>query len=142
MGTAQIGNTVKVHYTGKLDGGEVFDSSAGRDPLEFKIGSGNLIEGFEKGVIGMGVGDTKAITITPEEGYGKSLDELILTIGRENIPDDIPVQVGQQVQLSSSAGSPINAIMTEVSDESVTLDANHPLAGQTLFFDLELMEIA
>lgn len=142
MSKVQKGNKVKVHYTGKLSDGQVFDSSEGREPLEFTIGSGMLIQGFETGVVGMEVGDTKTVKITPEEGYGERNDELVAVVPRTNIPPDVDVSVGQMLQVQQPNNQTVNVVVTDVSDENVTLDANHPLAGKELTFDIEVVEIA
>ncbi|HDZ24044.1 MAG TPA: peptidylprolyl isomerase [Desulfobacteraceae bacterium] len=142
MSKAKDGDTVKVHYTGQLENGEVFDSSRQRDPLEFVIGSGNVIPGFENGIIDMEVGDSKRITISPEEGYGERREELVVKVIRNEFPEHISPAVGQQLQIKQGEGDVLNVNITALDEESVTLDANHPLAGHTLLFDVELMEIA
>jgi len=142
MSKAKDGDTVKVHYTGQLENGEVFDSSRQRDPLKFVIGSGNVIPGFENGIIDMEVGDTKLITISPEEGYGERREELVVKVMKDEFPDHISPAVGQQLQIKQGEGDVLNMNITALDEESVTLDANHPLAGHTLLFDVELMEIA
>lgn len=142
MSKVQKGDKVKVHYTGKLNDGQVFDSSEGREPLEFTIGNGMLIQGFETGVVGMEVGDTKTVKITPEEGYGERNDELVAVVPRSNIPPDVDVTVGQMLQVQQPNNQTVNVVVTDVSDENVTLDANHPLAGKELTFDIEVVEIA
>lgn len=142
MSKAKDGDTVKVHYTGQLENGEVFDNSRQRDPLEFIIGSGNVIPGFENGIIDMEVGDTKRITISPEEGYGERREELVVKVMKNEFPDHISPAVGQQLQIKQGEGDILNVNITALDEKSVTLDANHPLAGHTLLFDVELMEIA
>ena len=141
MASAQAGDTVRVHYTGKLDDGTVFDSSAGSDPIEFVIGDHQVIPGFEDGVTGMSIGETKTITIPFDQAYGAYDDELVLDVPRDQFPDHITPEVGEALQLQQPDGNVITVIISEVSDESVTLDANHPLAGEDLTFDLELAEI-
>ena len=141
MASAQAGDTVRVHYTGKLDDGTVFDSSAGSDPIEFVIGDHQVIPGFEDGVTGMAIGETKTITIPFDQAYGAYDDELVLDVPRDQFPDHITPEVGEALQLQQPDGNVITVIISEVSDESVTLDANHPLAGEDLTFDLELAEI-
>ena len=141
MALAQAGDTVRVHYTGKLDDGTVFDSSAGSDPIEFVIGDHQVIPGFEDGVTGMTIGETKTVTIPFDHAYGAYDDGLVLTVPREQFPDHITPEVGEALQLQQPDGEMITVIISEVSDESVTLDANHPLAGEDLTFDLELAEI-
>ena len=142
MGKVKEGDTVKVHYTGKLANGEVFDSSEGRQPLEFTIGNGSLIPGFEKGVVGMDVGDTKTIEISPEEGYGERRDELVVEVNKDDFPDTVTPTVGQRLQIRQQGSDPIVVTITELKEETVTLDANHPLAGYTLFFDVELVSVS
>jgi len=139
---AQAGDTVQVHYTGKLDDGTVFDSSMGGKPIEFTLGANQVIDGFERGVLGMAVGDTKTIIIPADQAYGPYHDELVLVLERSRFPEHLTPQVGQMLQLQRPDGEPIEAMITEVSDEFVTMDANHPLAGEQLTFDLELMHIA
>ncbi len=139
---AKSGDNVKTHYKGKLLDGTVFDSSEGREPLCFEIGSGSLIPGFEKGVIGMAAGDSKTITIPPEDAYGLKRKELVATVPKKNIPEDIDPQPGQQLSVQRPDGSFFNVMITEVDADNVVLDANHPLAGETLIFEVELLEIA
>jgi peptidylprolyl isomerase len=139
---AKSGDTVKVHYTGKLEDGTIFDSSRDREPFELTIGGGMTIPGFENGIVGMAVGDTKTITIPPEEAYGQRRDELVMTISKDQIPPNITPEVGQQLQMQHPSGNIINVTITDVSPDSVTFDANHPLAGKTLIFEIELMEIS
>ncbi len=141
MAKAKNGDTVKVHYTGKLDDGTEFDTSAGREPLEFTLGSRQVIEGFEKGVIGMEVNETKTFTIPSEEAYGPYHKELALEVPVDQFPPTIKPEVGQQLQLTQPNGQPINVTVTEVTESMVTLDANHPLAGKDLTFDIQLVEI-
>ncbi len=141
MNQAKTGDTVKVHYTGKLEDGVVFDSSKDRPPLEFTIGGGEVIAGFENGIIGMEVGSTKTISIPPEEAYGPRREELVLYVKKTDFPDNIVPAVGQQLQVRQPNGGIIDLVVTEMNDDTVTLDANHPLAGKTLIFDVELVEI-
>ncbi|MBO9465503.1 peptidylprolyl isomerase [Tropicibacter sp. R15_0] len=141
MTQAKSGDTVRIHYTGTLDDGSTFDSSAGRDPLEFKLGSGQVIPGFDKGVDGMTVGEKKTIHIPADEAYGQKDDRAVQAIPRENIPDDIPLEVGIQLQMQSPTGQVMPVTVTEVTDTEVTLDANHPLAGKDLTFELELVSV-
>ncbi len=142
MTQAKAGDNVKVHYTGKLDDGTVFDSSAEREPLEFSLGSGNVIPGFEEAIVGMAPGESKTATIPPEQAYGPRRDELAIAVEKEQIPTDLAVEVGQQLQISQNNGQVIPVIVTDVSDSQVTLDANHPLAGQQLTFDIKLVEVS
>lgn len=141
MQSAKAGDIVRVHYKGLLDDGSVFDSSEGRDPLEFTLGAGQVIPGFEQAVAGMTPGDEQRITISPDEAYGARRDDLVLVVDRSEMPADMEPAPGQQLQLSQEGQSFIVTI-TDVSAENVTLDANHPLAGQQLTFDLQLVDIA
>jgi FKBP-type peptidyl-prolyl cis-trans isomerase 2 len=142
MSQVKIGDTVKVHYTGKLDGDMVFDTSTDRDPLEFEVGSGNIIKGFDAAVIGMKIGDQKTFVVTPEEGYGPHDEKLVADIARSQVPDQIDLKVGEALQVKHDSGRVIDVTISNVTDNHVTLDANHPLAGQTLTFDIELIAIA
>ena len=142
MSPAKTGDTVKVHYTGKLEDQSVFDSSADREPLEFKIGESEVITGLQKGVVGMASGEKKSIVLQPEEAFGQILDDLIVDVEMSQLPKDISPTIGSQLQLKRQDGSSIDVRITKTTKESVTLDANHPLAGKTLFFDIELVEIA
>jgi FKBP-type peptidyl-prolyl cis-trans isomerase 2 len=141
MGQAKLGDTVKVHYTGKLDDGTVFDTSTERDPLQFSIGEGLVIPGFEQAVVGMTPGESKRTTIPADEAYGPYRPELVMVVEKERIPTDVSVEVGQMLQISQSNGQAIPVVVTEVSDSQITLDANHPLAGQELIFDIQLVQI-
>jgi peptidylprolyl isomerase len=138
---AKEGDLVKVHYTGKLKDERIFDSSQDGEPLEVTLGSGQVISGFERAVIGMSVGDSKTVEIAAKDAYGSYRDELVVEIDKERIPEDLSVEVGQQLVLRQAEGSPIRVTVTDMSEQSVTLDANHPLAGQNLTFEVQLMEI-
>jgi FKBP-type peptidyl-prolyl cis-trans isomerase 2 len=142
MAQAQEGDTVKVHYTGKLDNGMVFDSSKNRDPLEFKLGAGQVIKGFEKGVIGMQTGESKTIKLSPDEAYGAEREELIAEVKKDEIPDNINPSIGQRLSLRQPDGNAVNVTISDITEKTITLDANHPLAGKTLIFDIELVEIS
>ena len=143
MSQAKDGDTVKVHYTGKLEDGSVFDSSKDRDPLEFKLGSQSVIVGFENGILGMEVGETKSITISPEDGYGPTRKELVSTVEKRLFDEqNLTPEVGKTLQIPQQDGRQYNVRITAVEDDSVTLDGNHPLAGKTLTFDVELVEVA
>ena len=142
MAQAQQGNVVQVHYTGTLQDGTQFDSSRGREPIQFTVGGGQMIPGFDKGVEGMSVGDTKTITIPPEEAYGEHSDEMVLKAPRDQFPPDIEPEVGMQLELRQPDNQVVGVVITEVNDSEVTLDANHPLAGETLIFDVELMSVS
>lgn len=135
--TVKEGDTVKVHYTGTLEDGSQFDSSQGKDPLEFVVGGGQMIAGFDKGVLGMTVGEKKSITLGPEDAYGYPSDERIMEVDKSNFPPDLQLEVG--MELSGPGGFPVKVM--EITDSAVTIDANHPLAGKTLIFELELVEI-
>ena len=142
MAQAKAGDTVKVHYTGKLDDGTVFDSSADREPLEFTLGSGSIIPGFERAVLGMNLGESKTEIIPTDDAYGPHLEEMVVVVDRQQMPVEIEPQIGQQLQLQQQDGQVLPVVITDVSDASVTLDANHPLAGEALIFDIKLVEIA
>ena len=143
MAQAKNGDKIKVHYTGKFEDGTVFDTSEERGPLEFTIGSGAVIPGFEQSIVGMEVGENKTITIPPEEAYGPRREELIWERKKNEFPEGITPAVGKQVgvRLNQPDAPLINALITDVSEDTVTLDANHPLAGKTLVFDIELVGI-
>lgn len=141
MKQVESGDTVRVHYTGKLTDGTVFDSSVNAEPLEFTMGSKQIIPGFEDGVLGMSVGESKTVEIQPEDAYGHADERLVYNVDRAIIPDDLAIKVGEQLQMNPPEGNPMVVTVTELTDDKVTLDANHPLAGQTLVFDIELMEI-
>lgn len=140
MVAAKAGDRVKVHYTGRLEDGSVFDSSADREPLEFTIGQREVIPGFENAVVGMSPGDCKTQNIPIDEAYGPRREDMVISVDRSEIPDDIPLQVGQRLRMSQE-GHQLIVTVTEVTPENVTLDANHPLAGQNLVFDIQLVEI-
>lgn len=142
MSQAKENDKVKVHYTGKLDDGTVFDSSKERDPFEFTIGAGQVIPGFEQGIIGMAAGDTKTVKLEPEDAYGKVRDDLVVDVKKSEMPADLKAEVGKQLQINQADGKVIPVTITDVSEETVTLDANHPLAGKALTFEIELLEIA
>lgn len=141
MNQAQLGDSVSIHYTGKLKDGTVFDSSRDRDPLQFDLGGGQVIPGFESAVVGMAPGESKTEVIPPEQAYGAHQTEMVMVVEREQIPADIPLDLGQQLQLRGPAGELVPVLVTELSEAAVTLDANHPLAGETLIFDIELVGI-
>ena len=142
MSQAKSGDTVRIHYTGTLDDGNQFDSSAGRDPLEFTVGSGQVIPGFEKAVEGMAVGDTKKINIPAEEAYGPRHEQMIQEVPKSALPDDLEPEVGMGLQAQGPDGQVMDLTITAVEDDAITVDGNHPLAGQALNFDLELVEIS
>ena len=135
------GDTVKVHYTGKFENGVEFDSSLGRQPLQFEVGAGNVIKGFEDAVVGLKIGDKKSVTIPAENAYGGYDENLLFEIPKENIPEGITPEVGMRLQLVNQQGQAAHVVVTEILDEMDRLDANHQLAGKTLVFDLEVLEI-
>lgn len=139
MAVAEQGNTVKVHYTGKLDDGTVFDTSRGRAPLEFTLGENQVVAGFEQAVVGMREGQAKTAEIPAEQAYGQRDERLVTTVGRDRVPDK--VSLNDRLQVRRPDGKTFVVTVTELSDQSVTLDANHPLAGKDLTFDIELVGI-
>lgn len=140
MASAKSGDTVRVHYTGKLEDGSVFDSSDGRDPLEFTVGSGQVIPGFDQAVAGMSPGEEREVKIPAAEAYGDRKDDLVIVVERAQLPPDIDPDVGQQLQLSQE-GRAFVVTVADVNEQNITLDANHPLAGEDLTFELQLVEI-
>lgn len=141
MQKVKNGDKVKVHYHGKLTDGTTFDSSEGREPLSFEVGSGQVIPGFDEGVTGMEVGEKKTINIPYDQAYGEKRDDLMMEFPIDKFPADLKPEVGMALNMSNQEGHQFPVIITEVRDESVILDANHPLAGKDLVFDLELMGI-
>ena len=142
MSIAKDGDTVKVHYTGTLENGEVFDTSQEREPLEFTLGQGQLIPGFEKAVIGLNVGDSTKVDIPSVEAYGEMREDLVINVPKDQLPADVEPQVGMQLQVNQPNGQPVPVRITGISDTELTLDANHPLAGKDLSFEIELVEVA
>jgi len=138
---AKLGDTVRVHYTGKLEDGTVFDSSLDRDPVEFTLGASQVIPGFEQAVVGMSPGESKTVEVPADQAYGPYREELVQEIDRELVPEDLKLEVGQQLALRLSPGRSIRVTVTKLTESKVTLDANHPLAGKDLTFDLQLVEI-
>jgi peptidylprolyl isomerase len=138
---ATAGNTVLFHYTGSLRDGTVFDSSSGRDPLRVTLGSGQVIRGVDEALIGMAPGDEKTVTIAADDAYGPHRPELLHEVQREAIPPEVDLEIGKQLEGRDTSGQRLRLTVVEVADEMVTLDANHPLAGQDLRFDLQLVEI-
>lgn len=138
---AQDGDTVKVHYTGTLEDGTVFDASVEREPMGFTLGQGQLIPGFEEAVIGMKVGESKTVNIPVEQAYGPRRSDMIMELERDQLPEGIDPQVGQQLQTTQTDGRIVIATITDISGTTITIDANHPLAGQDLTFEIELVEI-
>ena len=141
MKKVEDGSTIKIHYTGRLDDCTVFDSSREREPLEFTVGSGGIIKGFEDGAMGMAVGDIKTIRIASHEAYGPYRDDLVMSIDKTQLPPDMEPEEGLVLCLRHPNGSTIDAVISGVTADSVTLNGNHPLAGKDLTFDLELVEI-
>lgn len=141
MQQVQSGDTVKVHYHGRLTDGTTFDSSEGRDPLEFQVGSGMVIAGFDNGVVGMLVGDKKTVNIPVEDAYGPKNPDMIIEFPKEQVPADMPMEVGMRLNLNNSQGQVVPVVITEIQEAAILLDANHPLAGEDLVFDIELVEI-
>ena len=142
MQEVKKGDTIKVHYHGKLTDGTTFDSSEGRNPLEFEVGNGMVIPGFDEGVTGMKVGDKKTIHIPAEEAYGAVQDDMFMEFPLNRFPEDMKPEVGMTLNMSNGSGDQFPVIITEIGEETAILNGNHPLAGQDLIFDLELMEIA
>lgn len=141
MQKVKSGDKVKVHYHGKLTNGETFDSSSGRQPLEFEVGSGMVIKGFDTGVTGMVVGEKKTINIPFNDAYGPRSAEMVIDMPRENFPAEMQLEVGMPLMMSNDSGQNFEVIVMQIKEDSVELDANHPLAGQDLVFDIELVEI-
>ena len=149
MAQAKEGDKVKVHYTGRLEGGEVFDSSECREddcgceagPLEFTVGEGEVIPGFEKAVVGMSEGETKTFTIPVDDAYGPRNEEMVVAVERSHVPEDMTPEVGMRLEVTQEDGREFPVVITEVTETHVTLDANHPLAGRELTFDITLVEI-
>lgn len=139
---AKEGDTVSVHYTGKFDDGTVFDSSVDGEPLQFTVGAGQVIPGFERAVIGMKPGESVTVTIPATEAYGPYREELVIVVDRSELPADMEPQVGEQIVGGLAGGGQRTGVIIEVTDSSVTIDANHPLAGKDLTFDIELVDIS
>ncbi len=142
MCKAKTGDTVTVHYTGRLADDTIFDTSRGKSPLEMTIGEGRLIKGFEDGLIGMKVGEKRHLVISPQEAYGPSDEKLCTTVSRAHLPDSVEPVLGLQLQVKQKDGSSFVVWIAGMDEETVTLDANHPLAGKTLHFDVELTGVA
>jgi len=136
------GDKVKIHYTGRIKDGQVFDTSQKRGPFEFEIGSGSVIPGVDNAVTGMKPGDKRKVTVPPKDAYGERDQNLLIDLPKDKIPADVEPQVGMRLSLSNPKGQTLPVLVTEVGDQSIKLDANHPLAGKDLIFDIELLEIA
>ncbi len=142
MAEVKSGDVVKVHYTGKLANGEQFDSSTGREPLEFTVGAGQMIPGFDAAMPGMKIGDKKTVNIAPKDGYGESNEDAIIEFPKENVPADMKMEPGMSLTLTNQEGQPFPVVVKEIKEDIIILDANHFLAGKELVFDIELIEIA
>lgn len=139
---AKVGDTISVHYTGRLADGQVFDSSEGNDPLAFVIGARQVIPGFENGVVGLAIGDKKTIEIKAEDAYGARAEELSQTVQRELLRMDVQPEIGMSFMVQTPDGQEIPVSITEITEETITLDANHPLAGKDLTFDVEVVDLS
>jgi FKBP-type peptidyl-prolyl cis-trans isomerase 2 len=141
MSIAKTGDTVKVNYKGTLNDGTLFDSSEGREPLEFTLGSGQMIPGFEKNVLGMNIGEVKTAVIACDEAYGQPTEELFMPVPIDQVPADIKPEIGMQLMISRPDGQQMPVSVIQVTEEQIVLDANHPLAGDDLTFEIELLSI-
>lgn len=141
MVSAQKGDSVRVYYTGRLTDGTVFDSSEGQSPLEFTLGRKEVIRGFEQAVLGMLPGESKTVTLTAEQAYGAHQEEMVAEVLRSEVPEHIELVVGHHLELTKEDGDPLPVLISALNDTTVTLDANHPLAGQDLVFEIQLLEI-
>lgn len=142
MTQVKQGDSVKINYTGKFEDGTVFDSSDGREPLAFTIGGGQVILGFEEAVLGMSPGDSKNVTIPVDKAYGQRNDDLVMPVPKSQVPPDLNPEVGQMLEMGAPNGELLMVRVTEITDEQIVLDANPPLAGKNLVFDIELVEIS
>ncbi len=140
--TIEAGNKISVHYTGTFENGEVFDSSKESSPLSFEVGAGQMIQGFDQAVLGMKQGESKKFTLAPEEAYGPRNEELLIDIPNANFPEDLKLEEGMMLQMTNQDGQPVPATVAEINEESVKMDVNHPMAGKTLIFDIEIVEVA
>ena len=141
MQQVKSGDTIKVHYHGTLTDGSVFDSSTGREPLEFEVGSGMVIEGFDNGVLGMTIGEKKTVSLTPEQAYGELREDMFMEFPIDRFPTDLVPELGMQLNMSNDEGDQFPVVIVEITEDYVVLDSNHPLAGKDLIFDLELVDI-
>ena len=142
MSQAKTGDTVHIHYTGRLDDGTVFDTSENREPLSFELGVGTVIPGFEEAVTGMEPGDKKTTTIPADEAYGHRREDMVVTVAKEHLPEGVEPKVGEILQMSSGDDQTFNVVVSEIGEDPIVLDANHPLAGEDLTFDIELVKVA
>lgn len=138
---AKSGDTVRVHYTGTLDDGTVFDSSRDGEPLEFVLGEGQVIEGFEEALLGMSEGESREVELPPDKAYGERSDELVISVDRDELPEDLDPEVGQTLAVDTGDEEEMAAWVAEVGEDAITVDLNHPLAGRTLAFEVELVEL-
>lgn len=138
---AQSGDRVTVHYTGTLDDGTVFDSSREGEPIEFELGTGEVIDGFDQAVAGLEVGESREIRLEPDEAYGQRSDDLVIDVDRDDLPEDLDPEVGQTLAVEGADGEEMAAWVAEVGEDAITVDLNHPLAGRSLTFEVELLEI-
>ena len=141
MQQVKNGDVVKVHYTGKLTNGEQFDSSTGRAPLEFTVGAGQMIKGFDKAMPGMAVGEKKTVNISPDDAYGQKSKEAIIEFPKQSVPPDMQLEIGMKLELRNESNQPFPVTVADIKEDVIVLDANHMLAGKELIFDIELMEI-
>ena len=142
MAHVKSGDTVKVHYTGKLDDGTVFDTSRQREPIKFEVGRGQVVPGFDEAVVGMDVSESKTVTIPAEKAYGPHKEEMVVEVDRSQFPEELSPEVGQRLEVQTSDGNPLTVMVSAMEGSKVTLDANHPLAGKELTFEIELVEVA
>ena len=137
----KVGDKVSVNYTGKFENGEVFDSSEGRAPLEFTVGAGELIKGFDQAVVGMAEGEKKSVHIEAQDAYGERSDDRVFDLPKDRVPEDMNLEVGMQVQLNDKDNNPVPAVVSAIKEDAIELDVNHPLAGKVLQFDIEIVGI-
>lgn len=138
--TIKAGDTISVNYTGRFEDGQVFDSSEEREPLKFTVGAGQLIKGFDDAVTGLKIGEKVTVTIAPADAYGEHRTDLIIDIPKANVPEDLAVEIGKRFNLRDESGRPVPAVVIEITDEAIRLDANHAMAGKTLVFDIEVVQ--
>lgn len=141
MSNVKRGDTVKVHYTGKLDDGAIFDTTDDRDPIQFTIGDGNIIAGFEQAVVGMHPGESKTVKVSADRAFGPHHQELVIEVDKKEIVDEVDPEIGQRLQVNQPDGQKFLVTVTEISESRITLDANHPLAGKDLTFEIQLLEV-